>query len=144
MGPLTATTTPTSGTEIVGGYLASFEIEASNAAHLGLRILAGEKPREMALGESTSCAWMFDWRQVKRWNIDEKKLPPGSMVRFRNPGFWDLYQWHVIGVFSLCVVEALLIFALLLQRARAGARGGDKAAGRRRSPRLPSRPPRSP
>ena len=32
--------------------------------------------------------------------------------------FWEQYKWHVIGVLSLCVVEALLILALLAQRIR--------------------------
>jgi PAS domain-containing protein len=44
--------------------------------------------------------------------------PPGSVVRFRDPSFWDLYRWHVFGVLSLCVVQTVLILALLVQRAR--------------------------
>ncbi|HEV3085017.1 MAG TPA: PAS domain S-box protein [Gemmataceae bacterium] len=107
------------GHGIVGGFLASFDIEASNAAHLGLRILAGAKPQEMSTAESTSCAYMFDWRELKRWGINEESLPPGSIVRFRDPSFWDLYRWHVIGVLSLCVVEGALVLGLLVQRARA-------------------------
>ncbi len=106
------------GHGIVGGFLGSFEIEASNAAHLGLQILAGEKPGEITPGETNSCAYMFDSRQLKRWGIDEANLPPGSVVRFREPSFWDLYRWHIFGVLSLCVVQAVLIVGLLVQRAR--------------------------
>jgi two-component system sensor kinase FixL len=62
---------------------------------------------------------MFDWRELKRWGINEESLPPGSIVRFRDPSFWDLYRWHVIGVLSLCVVEGALVLGLLVQRARA-------------------------
>jgi PAS domain-containing protein len=32
--------------------------------------------------------------------------------------FWTQYKWHIIGVIALCVVEALLILALLIQRSR--------------------------
>ena len=106
------------GHGIVGGYMASFEIEANNAAHLGLRILAGEKPEEMSSAAETSCAYMFDWRQLKRWGINEESLPPGSVVRFREPSFWDLYRWQCIGVLSLCAFQTVLIVALLVQRAR--------------------------
>ena len=51
------------GHGIVGGFLASFEIEAANAARLGLRILAGEKLEAMSSAGTTSCAYMFDWRR---------------------------------------------------------------------------------
>jgi PAS domain S-box-containing protein len=60
---------------------------------------------------------MFDWRQLKRWGIYEGGLPPGSVVHFRNPSFWDLYRWHIIGVLSLCAIQTMLILALLVQRA---------------------------
>jgi PAS domain S-box-containing protein len=106
------------GHGIVGGFVASFEIEATNAAHRALRILAGEKSDDLAATEATSCAYMFDWRQLKRWRIDEKDLPPDSVVRFQEPSFWDLYKWQIIGVLSLCAIQALLILGLLVQRAR--------------------------
>jgi signal transduction histidine kinase len=51
--------------------------------------------------------------------------PPGSVVRYTQPSFWDLYHWHIVGVVSLCVIQALLIVGLLLQRAsRKRAEGG--------------------
>ena len=106
------------GHGIVGGFLASFEIEATNAARVGLRILAGENPADLFADESTSCAYLFDWRQLKRWGIDEADLPPGSVVRFRNPSFWDLYRWHVIVILSVCAIQTTLILGLLVQRAR--------------------------
>jgi PAS domain S-box-containing protein len=106
------------GHGVVGGYVASFELEAKNAAGLGLRILAGEKPEDLSGNEATSCAYLFDWRQLQRWGIAEADLPPGSLVRFREPSFWDLYHWHIIGVLSLCALQALLILGLLVQRVR--------------------------
>jgi PAS domain S-box-containing protein len=105
------------GHGIVGGFVASFEIEATNAARLGLRVLAGEKPEDPSADGVPSCAYMFDWGQLKRWGISEGGLPPGSVVRFRNPSFWDLYRWHIIGVLSLCAIQTVLILALLVQRA---------------------------
>jgi PAS domain S-box-containing protein len=106
------------GHGIVGGFVASFETEANNAGRLGLRILAGEKPGEIAIGDATACAYMFDWRQLNRWGIGEESLPPGSIVRFREPSFWDLYRWQIMAVLALCVVESGLIVGLLVQRAK--------------------------
>jgi PAS domain S-box-containing protein len=106
------------GHGIVGGFVASFELEATNAARLGLRVLAGEKPEDLSADGAPSCAYIFDWHQLKRWGINEKDLPPGSVVRFRDPSFWDVYRWHIVGVLSLCATQALLIAGLLVQRAR--------------------------
>jgi PAS domain S-box-containing protein len=105
------------GRGIVGGRAFSFEATGKNAAALGLRVLAGEQPEKIGVREASENAYVFDWRQLRRWGIREERLPPGSDARFPEPGFWDLYRWHIIGVVSLCIVEALLIVALLTQRA---------------------------
>jgi signal transduction histidine kinase len=106
------------GRGIVGGSLLSFESEGRNAAGLVARILAGEKPEDMAAPDVSENACMVDWRQLQRWGISEANLPPGSVVRFRQPTFWQAYRWHIISVIWLCVIEGLLICGLLLQRAR--------------------------
>jgi PAS domain S-box-containing protein len=43
-------------------------------------------------------------------------LPPETDVRYKQANFWDLYRWHVIGTITFCIVQALLIVALLVQR----------------------------
>jgi PAS domain S-box-containing protein len=105
------------GRGIVGGRLMSFEAEGKKAARLALHIMAGKQTQAMAVPDAGENAYMFDWRQLQRWGIREKNLPPGSVVRFRQPTFWEVYRWHVIGVVALCILEALLICGLLLQRA---------------------------
>jgi signal transduction histidine kinase len=105
------------GRGIVGGQLYGFNTEGNKAARLGLRILEGEKPETISVPETSENPTIFDWRQLRRWDIGEERLPPGSIVRYKEPDFWDLYKWHVAAVISLCVLEALLIVGLLVQRA---------------------------
>ena len=102
----------------VGGHVYSFERHGAKAAQLGLRVLAGEKPADIPILNEGTSVTMVDWRQLRRWGISEDRLPPGSVIQFRELSFWDHYKWRIIGVVSLCVVEGLLIFALLTQRAR--------------------------
>jgi len=104
------------GRGIVGGRVCSFEAAGQNAAAIGKRILESERPETIAAGANDN-PYMFDWRQLRRWGISEANLPPGSIVRDHEPNFWDIYRWHILGVISLCIVEALLIVALLVQRA---------------------------
>jgi PAS domain S-box-containing protein len=105
------------GRGIVGGRVFSFEMAGKNAAALGLRILAGEKAEVIGIQGIADNPYMFDARELRRWSIDQAHLPPGSDVRHHEPGFWELYRWQILGVVSLCVVETLLIFGLLVQRA---------------------------
>ncbi|MBV8859790.1 MAG: PAS domain S-box protein [Acidobacteria bacterium] len=105
------------GAGIVGGSLIDFAAIGRRTGEMGLRILSGAKPADIA-PETVPNVAAFDWRELRRWGISEDRLPPGSVVRFKEPSFWDHYRWRIIGVISLCLVESFLIFALLAQRAR--------------------------
>ena len=106
------------GHGIVGGRVMSFEMEGKNAAALGLRILSGERPEKMSVSDISPNLNMVDWRQLRRWRLDEENLPPGTDVRYREPGLWDLYRWHIVGAISLFALQTGLLVALLVQRAR--------------------------
>jgi len=103
------------GRGIVGGRVFTFEAAGNNAARLGLRVLAGERPESIAVPDAGENVDLFDWRQLRRWGISEHSLPPGSVVRYKEPTFWDAYRWHIIGVVSLTALQALLIAALVVQ-----------------------------
>jgi signal transduction histidine kinase len=105
------------GRGIVGGRVFSFESAGRDAATLGWRILAGEKPANVGIPPGSENILLFDWRRLQQWGIDEATVPTGSEIRYRELGFWDLYKWHIIGVLSLLIFESLLIAGLLLQRA---------------------------
>jgi PAS domain S-box-containing protein len=106
------------GTGTIGGYVYSYEANAEKAAELALRVLNGDRSLQAPLIANGVIAPVFDWRQLKRFGVSEASLPPGSIVRYREPSFWDLYKWRIIGAASLCFIEALLILALLIQRAK--------------------------
>jgi len=61
---------------------------------------------------------MFDWRELRRWNISPQRLPPGSIVRFKETTYWEQYHKLILWAVSLCTVEAFLIGALLVQLRR--------------------------
>jgi PAS domain S-box-containing protein len=106
------------GRGIVGGRPISFEAQGSNAGRLAARILSGEDPASIGIAEPSTNAYQFDWRQLRRWGIDESALPQGSTVLFKQPTLWDDYKWHIVGAVSLCAVEAILIVGLLVERTK--------------------------
>ena len=106
------------GRGIVGGYVVRWEQQATRAAALALRVLWGERlgPAD-ATSEGTN-AYMFDERVLKRWQIDRRRLPAGSIVLFQELSPWELYGGYVLGGVSVLLVQGGLIGVLLVQRAQ--------------------------
>src|SRR5271157_714275 len=101
----------------VGGDLVNWADDGRIAAEMAARVLNGEKPQDIPVVTSNH-AYMFDWRALKRWGMNEKNLPPGSIVLHRQPSFWELYKQYVFTAIFLILVQSAAILGLLWQRAR--------------------------
>jgi PAS domain S-box-containing protein len=97
----------------VGGRMIQLDACSRAAAEIALRVLGGEKPAAIAPVVIRHNPAMFDWREMKRWGIDESALPPGSIVRFREASQWETHRWWVIGAFSFICLQTLLIALLM-------------------------------
>jgi PAS domain S-box-containing protein len=115
--PIYGTSQTYMGSGMIGGRLVDFEALGTRAGEMGLRILAGESPKNIPL-QTIPNTTMFDWRELHRWGIDEAKLPPGSVVRYKEFSVWELYKWRIIGAISIIVLQALGIVWLLFTRAK--------------------------
>ncbi|HSE92485.1 MAG TPA: ATP-binding protein [Methylomirabilota bacterium] len=127
--PVYAVTANMLGHGVVGGRLLDFPSQGVTAAKLALRVLGGERLGPGDIVEADN-PYLFDWRQLRRWQIDEGRLPPASVVRFRQASVWDLYKDYIIAAVILIAAQSLLIAALLVQRARR-QRAEDEARARR-------------
>jgi len=58
------------------------------------------------------CVWL------RRWGISESRLPPNSIVRFRQPSVWEQYSWYILGALIIICLQSTMIVDLLLQRRR--------------------------
>jgi PAS domain S-box-containing protein len=101
----------------VGGDLVNWADDGRVAAEMAGRVLNGEKPQDIPVVTSNH-AYMFDWRALKRWGMNEKNLPPGSIVLHRQPTFWELYKQYVFAAIFLILAQSAAILGLLWQRAR--------------------------
>ena len=106
------------GQGIVGGRLLPDKSLGVEAARVALRILRGEVPSSIATKPLGISPPVYDWRELRRWGISESRLPPGSIVQFRQPTVWEHYRWYIIAALIIIVVQGALIVGLLLQRAR--------------------------
>jgi PAS domain S-box-containing protein len=101
----------------VGGYLSSVIEQGRLAGDIALKLFSGEKPQGIPRVRGTA-TYMFDWRALQRWGFKEKDLPPGSVVLNRQSTVWELYRWYIVGGIALLLLQTLLIFGLVRQRAR--------------------------
>jgi len=106
------------GVGVVGGYVFEIEDVGRQAAGLVRQILNGEKINPQDLPAMVPSHYLVDWRQLRRWNLAEGKLPPGTVVLYREIGPWQLYRRYIIGGIALVLAETLLILGLLWQRAK--------------------------
>jgi two-component system sensor kinase FixL len=114
--PLYVMADTTFGTGALGGSVVDVASMGKRAGELAHRVLSGAAPASFEI--RVHGVPMFDWRALKRWGISESRLPPDSVVRFREPSVWQQYKWLIILVLSFCLLEAGLIDILLRERRR--------------------------
>src|SRR5262249_8470975 len=101
---------------IVGGRLISVDAHGALAADMAIQILRGEPALRFAAGGRPANVDMFDWRELRRWDLSERDLPAGAIVLNRTASMWEVYRWHLAAAVGLIGAQGLLIGALLLQR----------------------------
>jgi PAS domain S-box-containing protein len=101
----------------VGGKLSSLREQGSIAGSMALRILKGEKPKDIPRVKAGT-TYIFDSLALRRWGFRESHLPAGSVVLNRRPTVWEFYKWYIIAGAALILVESVLISALMWQRMR--------------------------
>jgi PAS domain S-box-containing protein len=101
----------------VGGVVDDRKAGAAKAAEIVLRVARGARPQDIP-PERTPRVATFDWRQLKRWGINEDRLPPDSVILFREPTIWTQYRYHIMGTVAVLGLETALIGVLFVQRVR--------------------------
>ena len=59
-----------------------------------------------------------DARLLKRWSLDERRLPQGCEIRFADHSYLREHLWQILAGLAVIVGQSFLIAALLVQRRR--------------------------
>ena len=102
------------GSGTVGGRVISFRELGTEAGELGREILLGGAHVAMPPPREADSLLLFDWRELRRWGLDEGTLPAGARVLFRGLTFWGAYGGALI-VTAVSLLEAVLIAVLFWQ-----------------------------
>jgi PAS domain S-box-containing protein len=107
---------PWLGRGIVGGHLIQYVVLAERSAAITARILKGEPAASIPQDVKPALAPMFDWRELRRWNVAESRLPAGSTVMFRQRTLWSEYKMQILSGIALLLAQGMLISILLVER----------------------------
>jgi signal transduction histidine kinase len=99
--------------KIVGGPMWSPTEGARATAAAAVQLLGGEKASGINVRPIEFSVPKYDWRQLRRWNISESRLPPGSEVLFREPTALERHSWQLALITAVILAQAGLISALL-------------------------------
>jgi signal transduction histidine kinase len=99
----------------VGGRLISFALQGRRGAEMAARMLRGERPPPIV---GDTLAYRFDARQLRRFGLDRRRLPPGSAIEFDQPSLWRAYGGYVAGALGVLAVQTWMIVGLLAHRAK--------------------------
>jgi signal transduction histidine kinase len=102
------------GRGVVGGHVVDYSA-VGRAVATAIRgvldgALAGATP------DADSTEWQFDARQLARWRIDERDLPPGSRVLYREPSAWERYRVQIVILAAGIGLQTLIIAGLVVER----------------------------
>jgi signal transduction histidine kinase len=123
------------GSGVVGGYVRDPALEGMELGKIAIQILLGGQASTIPVRPFRP-SFVFDWRALQRFEVDEAELPEGAEVRYREPGFWELYYLQVLGALCIIALQSALIVALTVQ---SRARRVAETAVRRQEARLRER-----
>ena len=106
------------GGEVVGGPMNSVVESSRLTAAVAIRILGGEKAGDIKIPPIGFATPKFDWRQMQRWGISEKNLPPGSEIYFRELTVFERYPAQILAICGALLVQAMLIGWLIYEHRR--------------------------
>ena len=80
--------------------------------------MGGTAPASLRLPEIMPVTLNVDWRQVRRWGINEKEIPADAVVHFKTPTFFEAYRKETTITAVVFLLQVGLIAWLLMERRR--------------------------
>ncbi len=105
------------GKGILGGRLIQVEKMGEEIVLTAQEILH-KRPSDVVWKLIELSAPIYDWRELQAWGIDLKRLPPGSIVRFKPQTLWEMYPGWITLTALIIGAQVVLIVSLLLQHKR--------------------------
>lgn len=120
--PVISTSASNMGLGLFGGKVNSGETQGGYAAQVARQILMDKiNISRIPVETGSRNMYMFDARQLARFNVSESELPPESRILYRPFSFYRTYRllvWAVIVVFIILVALVSVLAAEVIIRKR--------------------------
>lgn len=104
----------TLGHGIIGGYLTSGYFQGQKAAQMADDILKGIPVESIPVLMKSPNKYMFDYKQVKKYNINEEMIPRSSVFINKEASLFDTYFKEIVGLAILFIMMIIFIIILLI------------------------------
>jgi len=102
----------------VGGSCRVYGLMGEEAARQVVAVIHQGNADSVPALSTHSDRFMFDWRQLHRFGLNESALPSGSEVQFRPTRLWEAHRQTLLFFGAILAMQTVLIAALLWQRRR--------------------------
>lgn len=126
--PIYAINDNTLGYGVLGGNMINAVCQGKQAVKLAQRVLAGEDVRSVQVMTQSVNQYMFDYEQLKKYKIDLKKIPSGSVVINKPQPFYLINKtvfWAVVTSLVVLIGIVFFIFINVNRRKRAEVALGE-------------------
>lgn len=102
----------------LGGYVTSGFMQGRTAAELALRVLRGESTESIPVVKESPNRSVFEYSLLRRFRVDEKLLPPGSIVLNRSVSLYQTYRQYLFaaGGIVFFLLFTIIVMAFRLRR----------------------------
>lgn len=106
------------GHGLLGGMLTSGYSQGELVARMTKQVLDGVKPRNIPVVKDSPNRYIFDYEQLKKFNVNLKDLPEDSILINQSPTFYNQYRRLVVGVcfFIFVLVGIISILYITIRR----------------------------
>ena len=105
---------PGIGQGLFGGATTSHFDQGRSAAEQAMKILNGTSPIKLTVIDNNPNVYIFDYKQLKRFHISERKLPKGSVVINYPVSFFREYKRSILCVSGAFIIMLVLIIMLAI------------------------------
>jgi len=132
--PVFCMTAPYIGHGTIGGLVFSTDVQSSMATSMAAYILKGTSPAEIPiiLNSALFNQWRFDYKTVKKHNIDVKTLPAGHAIVNRALPIWESNPLEfrlavAVAVLLLMIICGLIVVSKALAKKQVAAKAASVA-----------------
>ena len=102
----------------LGGSSVRLDAHGRAAGLLARRVLEGEDPDRVDVRAEPEPVCEVNWNALQRWNIPERSVPARCEIVNRPQMLWRAYSWQFAALFAIILLQALLLWSLVMQSRR--------------------------